>query len=70
MHDDDDDFMMMMMMGGGGEWSSYAAPTASGLSWLTLPNHPLGPLDHHDRDDDEVDDDDDDDDDDCEGIVL
>ena len=32
----------------GGEWSSYAAPTASGLSWLTLPNHPLRPLDDHD----------------------
>ena len=36
----------------GGEWSSYAAPTASGLSWLTLPNHPLRPLDDHDDCDD------------------
>ena len=26
------------------KWSSYAAPTASGLSWLTLPNLLLAPL--------------------------
>ena len=34
------------------KWSSYAAPTASGLSWLTLPNLPLAPL-AEDEDEDE-----------------
>ena len=44
------------------KWSSYAAPTASGLSWLTLPNLPLAPL-AEDEDDDEDEDEDEDDDD-------
>ena len=36
------------------KWSSYAAPTASGLSWLTLPNLPLAPLaEDEDEDEDE-----------------
>ena len=43
---------MTMMITIVAKWSSYAAPTASGLSWLTLPNLPLAPL-AEDEDDDE-----------------
>ena len=61
----------MVMIVGGWEWWSYAAPAASGLSWLTLPNHPLGPLDDHDGVDDDHDHDHGDniDDDDVDGSV-
>ena len=49
------------------KWSSYAAPTASGLSWLTLPNLPLAPL-AEDEDEDEGEGDDENDEDDAENV--
>ena len=44
--------MMTMMITMVAKWSSYAAPTASGLSWLTLAHLPLAPL-AEDKDEDE-----------------